>query len=150
MRATIAAITILSGILPAAASGGLGCEAKDNKVEFSVSAGVTRGMGSPIFSFDGKVDIKDKSVAADLRQTAFQMDHVAQYWLDGKELRLDLYREREGDKPHGYVELVLYTKALGDELGYAGRYELIVYDGVDDTSEAKEAKFSGKVECTVE
>ena len=110
----------------------------------------TRGMGSPIFSFDGKVDIKDKSIAADLRQTAFQMDHVAQYWLDGKELRLDLYRERESDKPHGYVELVLYTKALGDELGYAGRYELIVYDGVDDTSEAKEARFNGKVECTVE
>ncbi|MCO5080374.1 MAG: hypothetical protein M9955_01810 [Rhizobiaceae bacterium] len=150
MRAKIAAIAILSSIVPAAASGGLGCTAKDKKVAFELNAGITRGMGSPIFSFDGKVEIRDKGVAADLRKTAFKMDHVAQYWLDGKELRLDLYREREGSKPHGYVELVLYTKAKGDENEYAGTYELIVYDTVGDNVQAKQAKFKGKVGCFVE
>lgn len=150
MRAKIAAVAILSSILPAAASGGIGCTAEDKKVVFEVNAGVTRGMGSPIFSFDGKVEVKDNSVAADLRKTEFKMDHVAQYWLDGKDLRLDLYREREGDKAHGYVELVLYTKPKGDEGEYAGTYEISVYDTVGEGAEAKEAKFKGKVGCFVE
>ena len=150
MRARIAAIAIVSSIVPAAASGGLDCTAKDRKVAFQLDAGITRGMGSPIFSFDGKIEIKDKAVAADLRETVFRQDHVAQYWLDGKELRLDLYREREGSKPHGYVELVLYTKTKGDEGEYAGTYELMVYDGVGDNAEARQANFKGKVRCFVE
>ena len=107
-------------------------------------------MGGPIFAFESTVEIRDRSIAVDLRKTKFGMDHVAQYWLDGKELRLGLYREREGDKPHGYVELVIYTKSAGDEIGYGGSYELTVYDGVGDDAEAKEATFKGKVECSVE
>lgn len=150
MRATLAAIAILSGIVPAAASGGIDCNAKDKKVEFNVHAGVTRGMGSPIFAFESTVEIKDKSIAEDLRKTSFTREDVAQYWLDGKDLRLLLYRERTGDKPHGYVELVIYTKSAGDEIGYDGSYELTVYDGVGDNAEAKEAKFEGEVGCSVE
>jgi hypothetical protein len=144
----------LAGVLlacgAASASGGIDCGAKDRKLEFNLHAGVTRGMGSPIFAFQGKVDIKDKSIAADLRKTSFSMDHVAQYWVDGKDLRLLLYREREGNKPHGYVELVIYTKSAGDEIGYDGTYELTVYDGVGENAEPKEAKFKGKVGCSVE
>lgn len=147
-------IWLLAGLLVtcggASASGGIDCGAKDKKVEFDLHAGVTRGMGSPIFSFQGKVDIKDESVAVDLRKTSFSMEHVAQYWIDGKDLRLLLYREREGDKPHGYVELVIYTKSAGDEIGYDGTYELMVYDGVGDNAEPKETRLKGKVSCSVE
>lgn len=150
MRAAITAFVLLSGLLPAAASGGLDCTAKDKKVEFELNGGVTRGMGSPIFSFQGTVTINDKSVAADLRETSFSMEHVAQYWLDDKDLRLDLYRERSGDKPHGYVELVLYTRPQGDEGEYKGTYEVVVYDGVADNAEARQAKFKGEVGCFVE
>lgn len=150
MRALIAAISLLGSVLPAAASGGLDCSAKDKKVEFNLHAGVTRGMGSPIFAFESTVEIQDHSIAEDLRKISLTREDVAQYWLDGKDLRLLLYRERTGDKPHGYVELVIYTESAGDEIGYDGTYELMVYDGVGDNAEAKEAKFKGKVGCSVE
>lgn len=151
MRAFVAAIAILSSAMPVSASGGLDCTAKDKTVEFSVSGGVTRGMGGPLFSFDGQVDIKDKAVAEDLRKMNFALDHVAQYWFDGDELRLDIYRERDADKVHGYVELVIRTKVKGDEGDYQGTYELMTYDVVQEGGgDARESKYTGKVGCFAE
>jgi hypothetical protein len=137
----------------AQASGGINCEAKDKAVSIDVSAGVSRGMGAAIFSFDGTLEIDDPRVAPDLANTKFELDHVAQYWLDGEELRLRLYRERVGDKPHGYVELSIETKSRGDEDEgvYAGRYQLSTYDTVDEnTVEAVTSSYEGEVSCFVE
>jgi hypothetical protein len=147
-------VSVLGALLltcgAASASGGLNCDASDSKVSFSVQGGVTRGMGGPLFAFEGNLEIKDKAVAEDLRKIGFELKHVAQYWFDDKELKLDIYREREGDKAHGYVELVIRTKVDGDEGSATGNYELSVYDTVGEGTEAKEAKFSGKVSCFVE
>ena len=44
---------------------------------------------------------------------------------------------------------MLYTKTKGDEGEYAGTYELMVYDGVGDNAEARQANFKGKVSCFV-
>lgn len=150
MRVLAGIVVLLISAGAACASGGLDCSAEDAKVAFTAHGGVTRGMGGPLFQFEGVVEIKDKSVADDLRKTVFQMPHVAQYWFDAEDLRLDLYREREGDKAHGYVELVIRTKVAGDEGGFEGSYELSVYDGGGDSAEAKEAKFEGKVSCLTE
>jgi len=110
---------------------------------------MTRGMGSPVFNFRGTVEIKSKDVAADLRTVEFDGAHLAQYWSEDDQLNLVIYREREGDKPHGYVQIVIRTK--GDEEGLNGRYDLTVFDGVDDaTPEGKTYTASGKVECMVE
>ncbi|MBX3582020.1 MAG: hypothetical protein KF810_09005 [Rhizobiaceae bacterium] len=136
----------------ASASGGINCEARDKAVSFEVSAGVSRGLGAAIFSFDGKVTIKDKKIASDLVNTKFERDHVAQYWLDGKELRLLLYREREGDKPHGYVELGIVTKAKpgdDDDGIYGGDYTLSVFD-TSNSDEGLTVTRKGKVSCFVE
>jgi hypothetical protein len=131
------------------ASGGFGCDAEDKNVSFLFESGVTRGMGSPVFNFRGKAEIKSKEVAADLRTTEFDGAHLAQYWSEDGQLNLVIYREREGDKPHGYVQFVIRTK--GDEEGHSGRYELTVFDGVDDaTPEGKTYSASGKVECILE
>ena len=136
----------------ASASGGINCEAKDKAVSFEVSAGVSRGLGAAIFSFDGKVTIKDKKIASDLVNTKFERDHVAQYWLDGKELRLLLYREREGDKPHGYVELGIETKARPGDDGegvYDGSYTLSVFD-TSKSGDGVTVTREGRVSCFVE
>ncbi len=154
MRLLVAVAVFLMCAGGASASGGISCEAKDKAVSFDVSAGVSRGLGAAIFSFDGTVAILDKKIADDLATTKFERDHVAQYWLDGEELRLLLYREREGDKPHGYVELQVVTKARpgDDEEGlYAGRYQLSTYDTVDEnTVEALTSSYEGDVSCFVE
>ncbi|MEQ1944903.1 hypothetical protein ABMA32_21000 [Mesorhizobium sp. VNQ89] len=154
MRLLVAVAVLLMCGAEALASGGINCEAKDEVVTFDVGAGVSRGMGAAIFSFDGTVTIKDPKIAPDLTNTKFELDNVAQYWLDGEELRLRLYRERVGDKPHGYVELEILTKARtgdDDEGLYAGRYQLSTYDTLDEnTVEAVTSSYEGKVSCFVE
>ncbi len=138
---------------PAFASGGVHCTGEGDGVTFEVGGGVTHGMGGPLFSFEGQVEIAGDDIAADLAKTSFARDHVAQYWLDGEDLRLLLYRERESDKPHGYVQITIETKARPGDDGegfYDGRYALTVFDGVDDNSEGVTVEREGVVECSAE
>lgn len=77
-----------------------------------------------------------------------------QYWLDGEDLRLLLYREREGDKPHGYVELTIETTARPGDDGegfYDGRYSLSVFDITDENGgEGVTVTREGVVVCSAE
>ena len=150
-RAVFVAAATLATSSPAVASGGLSCVAEGKGIELTAESGVTRGMGGPLFNFRGAVTLSDAAIAADLKKTAFGDQHVAQYWLDGEVLNLLLYREREGDKPHGYVEVLIKTENKGDEGMLAGRYEIEVFDTTDDVSaEGKTVKFDGAIECMVE
>lgn len=154
MRTILSLILLTIAANPALASGGLNCSANEKDVSFDVSGGVTRGMGSPLFSFQGTVRIADPKVATDLAGTEFAQEHVAQYWLDGEDLRLRLYREREGGLPHGYVELGIETKAAPGDDGeglYEGLFVLTVFDGVDDDNhEGVTVRREGQVSCFVE
>jgi hypothetical protein len=153
MRAAIFVLLIPLTCQPAFASGGLHCSADADGVTIDAGGGVTRGMGGPLFSFEGTVHIADTSVAADLAKTEFAREHVAQYWLDGEDLRLLLYREREADKPHGYVEVTIETNARPGDDGegyYDGTYSLTVFDGVDDNSEGVTVERSGEIVCSAE
>jgi hypothetical protein len=144
---TAAIITGLT-VLPAQASGGLWCDAEGEAVRLSVQAGVTRGMGGAIFSFEGAVDVTDERVAPDLAATEYEREHVAQYWLDGEEMRLLLYREREGEEPHGYAQLTIVAQADG-EGGYGGTYVLEFYD-MQRGDDGSPVAFEGAVDCGAE
>ena len=133
------------------ASGGISCAAEDGTAALVVEGGVTRGMGSALFSFAGTVELSGDGIEADLRRTAFAREHVAQYWLDDGTLKLRLYREREGDAPHGYVEVALDTALDEGEGEFRGAYAVTVYDMTHAVEgEAATAEFSGAVACTVE
>lgn len=150
MRAIIWFFSAVLVAGPAAASGGFSCNAEDEKLRLDVNGGVSRGMGSAVFSLQGELDIRDDALADDLRRTEFDRAHLAQYWLDGSELRLVLYREREGEGPHGYAEITL--KAVSSEGGsYAGDYVVDLFDMTDsNNSEDKTARFEGRVSCSAE
>lgn len=151
MRRTMLASMCLFALASsgAQASGGFGCEAEDGQVEFLFESGMTRGMGSPVFNFRGTATIRSADVAADLRATEFDGAHLAQYWSLDDQLNLVVYREREGDGPHGYVQIVIRTE--GGEEGLTGRYELTAFDGVDEaTPEGRTFTATGAVECIVE
>jgi hypothetical protein len=153
MRTRLFLLLMAFACQPASASGGVQCSADANGVTFEVGGGVSRGMGAALFSFEGRLEVADKAIAADLARTTFARDHVAQYWLDGEELRLLIYREREGDKPHGYVELTLETKARPGDDGegmYDGRYMLRIFDMTDENGEGITVSREGDVECFVE
>jgi hypothetical protein len=154
MRVVFLASLFALSTTAAFASGGVHCSADAGGVTIDVGGGVTRGMGGPLFSLEGEVAVAGEGIAADLGKTAFAREHVAQYWLDGEELRLLLYREREGDKPHGYVELTIRTKARPGDDGegfYDGRYELTVFDMTNENGgEGVTVTREGEVVCSAE
>lgn len=148
MRAMLPAVLFLLVATPALASGGLSCEASGNGAVIAVESGVTRGMGGPLFNFRGTSEFASKEVEADLGKQSYADEHVAQYWLDGKDLRLVLYREREGDKPHGYVEITILTKQV-EEGSYEGSYELTAFD-TTGSDEGRRLELKGKISCFAE
>lgn len=140
-------LALLCGAGPASASGGLSCQADDDKVALSIESGVTRGMGGPVFNFRAQATVKSNDIAEDLRATSFEQKHLPQYWFGDGELRMVLYREREGDKPHGYVEITVSTNEA--EESYEGMYSLSVFD-VPASGGQKELKAEGPLSCFVE
>lgn len=149
MRKTTAAMLAAPFIFiaaPADASGGLGCTAQGSGAKIELNGGITRGMGSPLFSFSGTFEATDKKIPADLRKAEFALDNVAQYWLDGDSLRLVLYTERTGD-PFGSVQVTVLTTPKGDENEFAGTFAAEIYDG---KGEGKTYTIKGEIGCFVE
>ncbi|WP_366930459.1 hypothetical protein [Mesorhizobium sp.] len=147
MRTVFCAAALLASANVASASGALWCSVDDRQVAFQLDAGVTRGLGGPTFNFRGDLEIKARPTGDSLRKTVFEDQNLAQYWLDGEELRLLVYREHEAGDSYRSVELTILTKA-SDESTYDGRYTLSVYDGSGADSEPVE--FKGDVSCGAE
>lgn len=136
--------------MPAMASGGISCSVDDGKAKLELNGATSRGMGAAFFSFGAELVLADPEINEDLRKITFERAHLAQNWHDEKELKLRLYRERDGDKPHGYVELLIDTE-LSEEGIFKGHYVADVYDMTDTKdSMAKTAKIEGAVECSAE
>ena len=148
MRAITIAMLMLA--TPALASGGFSCEADDAAAKFTIEAGLSRGAGNGLFNFRGELELRDKDVAEDFRKSVFEPANLMQHWIDGKDLRLEVYRERSGDKP--FAELTLLIEAvLVEEGSYAGPYSLRLMDMTGDTSsEGRTITIEGKATCFVE
>jgi len=146
MPATIA--IVLAASVPAAASGGLGCEVTDAHVDFAVDTAVTRGMGGPFFNFKATLAIAADGVPEDLRKLTLD-EALTHSWLDGKDLKLQFYVERqEGD--FASVDFVV-DAAMVEEGLYRGRYVLTVFaPGSPAASETGQVSATGAVVCYVE
>ncbi len=150
MRTIICTTTLLLSAGTAFASGGIWCSADDKAAIFEVEAGVTRGMGGPTFNFRGNLEILSRPAGDSLRKTVFEDSNLTQYWLDGKELRLNIYREHEVAEKINSVELTILTKTT-DEGVYDGSYTLAVYDAAaDKDQDGKPVEVTGKVSCGAE
>ncbi len=145
MRILIAVSTLLVACGPSLASGGANCTTLGDGPRVEINAGITRGMGSPVFSLDATAVLGDSRVAEDLRNSKFSREQLAQYWLDGENLRFVLYRERTGDK-FGSVEVTVETKATGDDGIYGGTWRA----SVSETDAGEPATFEGNITCMVE
>ena len=153
MRIATALLLTCMGLVlplaPARASGGLSCTSEDAFAVITIESGVTRGMGGPVFNFRATSVIRDDAVAGDLRNMAYDGEHLAQYWLDGEELRMLLYRER-AEGAHGYVQIEVRTSSAEEGL-YEGSYTLTGLDMTGDTTgEGRTFRQSGSVQCFVE
>lgn len=149
MRALVVLTLLLAGLMPAHASGGFSCEAQDASVKFEAGGGMGRSVGASLFNFNGEINVKLKGAPADFRDVKLKDSDVSQRWIDGKEVRLQLYRERE-EGLFGYVNLEILTKRV-DEGSYVGRYELTIsHVESEKATEAKTFKARGKVKCMTE
>lgn len=149
MRGLLFAVISLGGTVSALASGGASCANDGGAALIELSAGITHGMGGPVFSLTASVDAQSADAVADLRKSTFGRGHLAQYWLDDKEMKFLLYREREGAGEFGSVELLIVTRPVGDDVGYDGTYKLTLSD-MTGGGEGKTTTLEGKVSCSVE
>ena len=71
-------------------------------------------MGEPIVNLRAQSDVKLKNTPADLVRINLSKSLVHS-WVESPDFKLHFYSEREGGKPHGYVEIVITAKYVGDE-----------------------------------
>jgi hypothetical protein len=146
MRALLSLLAMLV-CAPAFASASLSCSVDDKSLKFSADAVVSRGLGEQIPQFAGELELLLKGAPEDFRKLPLSLEHLTQRWLYGRQAKLRMYREREGE-PHGSVELVVETRrSRKDETEYRGRYELTVTT-VGADSAAKTFKARGRATCS--
>jgi len=148
-RLAIIAAVLATAMPHAFASGSLDCTIKDKIVQLELHAGVTRGMGGPFFSFKAEM----KSSLPNNPAVTFEIEHLAQRWLDEREAKLVIYRESESNMPHGYVEIRIETKRVSkkDEGRYAGTYVMEMYaSAAEGKPERGPIQFRGRVTCSAE
>lgn len=144
MRLAVALAATLAA-LPAAAAGGIWCQADDDKVTIEVRSGVTRGMGNTPYGFGATVTIADEAVSDDLREVGFAVP--SQYWFDDEALNLLLYREREPVAPRGSVTVKIMTRLTEEDQILEGRYEVAV-DDVTAFGPDGGRRYSGRIGCS--
>ena len=79
------------------ATGGFSCSIDDNVVKLSAEGLFTRGMGEPVLNFGGNIEVLSKQVPANLRTLELGRNNLAQTWLHGKDIKLKIYQELEGN-----------------------------------------------------
>lgn len=150
MRSVAASAVVLCWFTASSAfaTGNLGCEVDDATMSLNIESSITTGLGEPMLNFRGEVVLKDASISKPLRHSNYDRTHLTQYWLEGKDLRLRLYQDIDGESSQGSIELIINTVSVGDEDGFAGRYDLIVYDTAGrKAGDARKSTFEGKISC---
>ena len=131
-----------------AATGGFWCQAEDKSLRFTVHAGLSHGIGGGFLRFSGDLEIRLSGIPDDFRKLHFDETAVSQWWLDDKDFKLRLYRERETG-PSGYVVLVILTKAIS-EGDYHGEYGLSVYSMQFTDAAGKNWEERGGMACLID
>jgi hypothetical protein len=152
MRNTLLAAALITFAATSAhASGGLNCEASDKAVKLALEAGISRGVGSGFFSFKGQLDILAPGAPKDFRKLEFEKEHLTQQWLDDRNLKLRIYRERDGE-PHGYVDIVIeaWPRKDSEDLAFRGGYALTIFDVPKAGGDGKTTILKGRVTCSAE
>ena len=140
----------MGGVGTAQASAAFSCSIEDKALKLAVEGAFSRGVGEGVINFGGKLEVLAKATPADLRNIDLEREHLTQTWINGRDLKLRMYRERTGSAPHGYVELVVETRqSPRDELEYAGSYVLTVHHLTSEQdSEGKTFTARGKARCS--
>ncbi|MFL4974575.1 MAG: hypothetical protein ACJ8DT_12930 [Microvirga sp.] len=148
MRSLSFGIAALLLATPAYATASLSCSADDKSLRFSAEAIVSHGVGETVAQFAGELEVRLREAPPGLRKLPLALEHLTQRWLHGREVKLRLFREREGD---GSVELVVETRrAANDETAFSGSYVLTVSsEDAAPGAPARTLKARGRASCSL-
>jgi hypothetical protein len=133
--------------VPVAASGGIGCEAKDQNLAFDTQIGTTRGSGG-FYSIRTALDVALPGIPDDLRKLTLE-NALLHSWVDGDEIKLHFYVERE-EGPFASLDFVVETTMV-EEGDYRGGYVLTVYEAQDDMDpDLGRWTAEGSIDCMAE
>ena len=74
---------------------------------------------------------------------------LTQRWLDNRNLKLRIYRERTGE-PHGHVDIVIeaWPRKDSDDIEFRGGYVLTIFDIPKAGADGKTTTLKGRVTCS--
>lgn len=151
-RLTASFLCLLPWLSPAHATGNFLCEIDDPSLKFTAESAFSHGLGEAFLSFKANLEVKLEGTPTDWANLELDSAALVHHWFADGDLNLHLYREREGDGPHGYVELIVTTEQNArddDETAFEGAYELTVYETSPSEGEGKTLKAQGKASCSV-
>lgn len=142
----LAALACLAAV-PAQATGGISCTTEDRGAKFTIGSPIGRSTGGAFYQFGGELELRIANAAADFRKVTFTKDHLTQSWFDGRDLRMHVHFEREGE-PHGTIDLTVEARGNADAETWRGRYVLSVGETVN--GEFRSRRITGRASCSVE
>jgi hypothetical protein len=118
----ILAILPAMAAAPATATGGLACSIEDANLSFTFDAPINREFGSLAGLAGGEIKLKAKQVLKMGPELTLERDHVVQYWIYERELRIGINVENDTAS----VFLWIIAQADKNRERYSGRYVLRV------------------------
>ncbi|MBW8282829.1 MAG: hypothetical protein K0M55_04445 [Rhizobium sp.] len=130
VRAIIAAVLVTASAMPATAAARIYCAASDPMVKMSIESAFAARDGKRLVHFRGITDIKDDKAPEAFANLKLNSAMLKQAWMDGDELRLQIYTDTRDVRPFQTFEMSIVTRSSAkDPDRFAGRYVLTVESG---------------------
>ncbi|WP_416798295.1 hypothetical protein [Ciceribacter azotifigens] len=151
-RIAIALIAALTGSCEALAAQRIYCVADDANLKMSLESGFSaeKKQGA-LQHFRGILTLKDSKVPGLVETMRLTSSMLKQHWMDGSELRLQVYAESDSG-PFATLELTVDTTALpGDTSRLQGGYTVKIRTGEKGSEGDLQTALSrdGRVLCEV-
>ena len=153
MKSSLKCCALALGIvcipLKASATGNLDCMINDQNLDFTFESLFSYSGSSPLFQSKVSFESKNPKTFASLKKLEMDALPVIQQWFEGKDLRLQFYKETEGDAvPFASVKLTIETVVGEDENSYSGTYRLEITPAVVAGQENEVIKLEGPASCS--
>ena len=128
VRTIIAAVLLTANAMPAAAGGDrIYCAASDPMVKMSIESGFAARDGKRLVHFRGVTDIKNDKAPQAFASLKLNSAMLKQAWMDGDELRMQIYTDNRDARPFQTFEMSIVTHSTAkDPDRFAGHYVLTV------------------------
>jgi len=136
--------------VPAHASRTLHCSIVDKSLTLVMEGTISDNAGEGLVSVRGDLKPLIPALSSGFGPFVLERALVTQFWFNGEELKLRLYRETKGE-PQETLDLLFETRQeKRDRTAYSGLYQGKVSSfGAATGPAAKETAFKGRVDCQI-